>query len=86
MPQDSRRIGRPRRFEIDVAAVANLVGTPFASFALGDVSKVTMIFLMWLGRLEIIPVVVLFTRNYRRLRTWARHASPTFREGRIAAA
>ena len=41
---------------------------PFASFApLGDVSKVTMIFLMWLGRLEIIPVVVLFTRHYWRL-------------------
>ena len=27
MPQDSTRIGRPRRFAIDVAAVANLVGT-----------------------------------------------------------
>ena len=41
---------------------------PFASFApLGDVSKVTMILLMWLGRLEIIPVVVLLTRHYWRL-------------------
>ena len=41
---------------------------PFASFApLGDVSKVTMIVLMWLGRLEIIPVVVLLTRHYWRL-------------------
>jgi len=41
---------------------------PFASFApLGDVSKITMIGLMWLGRLEIIPVVVLFTRHYWRL-------------------
>ena len=27
MPQGSTRIGRPRRFAIDVAAVANLVGT-----------------------------------------------------------
>jgi trk/ktr system potassium uptake protein len=41
---------------------------PFGSFApLGDVSKVTMILLMWLGRLEIIPVVVLLTRHYWRL-------------------
>jgi trk system potassium uptake protein len=41
---------------------------PFGSFApLGDVSKLTMIGLMWLGRLEIIPVVVLLTRHYWRL-------------------
>ena len=41
---------------------------PMASFApLGDVSKLTMIVLMWLGRLEIIPVVVLFTRHYWRV-------------------
>jgi trk system potassium uptake protein TrkH len=41
---------------------------PFASFApLGDVSKVTMIALMFLGRLEIIPVVVLLTKHYWRL-------------------
>jgi trk system potassium uptake protein TrkH len=40
---------------------------PFGSFApLGDVSKITMIVLMWLGRLEIIPVVVLLTRHYWR--------------------
>ncbi len=41
---------------------------PFGSFAeLGDVSKVTMIGLMWLGRLEIVPVVVLLTRHYWRV-------------------
>jgi trk system potassium uptake protein TrkH len=41
---------------------------PFGSFApLGDVSKLTMIALMFLGRLEIIPVVVLLTRHYWRL-------------------
>jgi trk/ktr system potassium uptake protein len=41
---------------------------PMGSFAsLGDVSKITMIGLMWLGRLEIIPVVVLLTRHYWRL-------------------
>ena len=40
---------------------------PFGSFApLGDVSKITMIVLMWLGRLEIIPVFVLATRHYWR--------------------
>jgi trk system potassium uptake protein len=41
---------------------------PMGSFAqVGDVSKITMIGLMWLGRLEIIPVVVLLTRHYWRL-------------------
>ena len=40
---------------------------PMGSFAsLGDVSKVAMIGLMWAGRLEIVPVVVLFTRHYWR--------------------
>lgn len=41
---------------------------PMGSFApLGDVSKVTLIGLMWAGRLEILPVVVLLTRHYWRL-------------------
>ena len=41
---------------------------PFGSFAeFGDASKVTMIGLMWVGRLEIVPVVVLLTRHYWRL-------------------
>jgi trk system potassium uptake protein TrkH len=41
---------------------------PMGSFAeLGDVSKLTMIGLMLLGRLEIVPIVVLFTRHYWRL-------------------
>jgi len=41
---------------------------PMGSFApLGDVSKITLIGLMWVGRLEIVPVVVLFTRHYWRL-------------------
>jgi trk system potassium uptake protein len=43
------------------------VNGPFGSFApLGDVSKLTMITLMFLGRLEIVPVVVLLTRHYWR--------------------
>jgi trk system potassium uptake protein TrkH len=38
------------------------------SFAgLGDASKITLIGLMWVGRLEIVPVVVLLTRHYWRL-------------------
>jgi trk system potassium uptake protein len=41
---------------------------PMGSFAsLGDVSKITLIALMWMGRLEIIPVVVLLTRHYWRV-------------------
>ena len=41
---------------------------PMGSFApLGDVSKLTLIGLMWAGRLEIVPVVVLLTRHYWRL-------------------
>jgi trk system potassium uptake protein TrkH len=41
---------------------------PYGSFApLGDASKLTMIALMFLGRLEILPVVVLLTRHYWRL-------------------
>lgn len=41
---------------------------PMGSFApLGDVSKITLIGLMWAGRLEILPVVVLLTRHYWRL-------------------
>jgi trk/ktr system potassium uptake protein len=40
---------------------------PFGSFApFSDVSKAIMIGLMWLGRLEVIPVVVLLTRGYWR--------------------
>jgi trk system potassium uptake protein TrkH len=41
---------------------------PMGSYStLGDVSKITMIGLMWAGRLEIVPVVVLLTRHYWRL-------------------
>jgi trk system potassium uptake protein len=44
------------------------IAGPYGSFAeFGVVSKVTMIGLMWVGRLEIIPVVVLLTRHYWRL-------------------
>jgi trk system potassium uptake protein TrkH len=40
---------------------------PMGSFEpFTDVSAGTMIALMWLGRLEVIPIVVLFTRRYWR--------------------
>ena len=32
----------------------------------GTISKLVMIALMWVGRLEIIPVAVLLTRSYWR--------------------
>ena len=39
----------------------------FGSFeAFSDVSTVVMIALMWIGRLELIPVLVLLTRSYWR--------------------
>jgi trk system potassium uptake protein TrkH len=41
---------------------------PMGSFAdLGDTSKLTLIGLMWIGRLEIVPVAVLLTRHYWRI-------------------
>jgi trk system potassium uptake protein TrkH len=44
------------------------IAGPYGSFAdFGVASKLTMIGLMWIGRLEIIPVVVLLTRHYWRL-------------------
>jgi trk system potassium uptake protein TrkH len=40
---------------------------PFGSYAeFSDFSKIVMIVLMWVGRLEIIPVAVLLTKNYWR--------------------
>ena len=47
------------------AGVAGPLGS-FASYP--DVSKLTLAALMWLGRLEVIPVLVLMTRNYWRPR------------------
>ena len=41
---------------------------PMGSFdPFSDVSKVVLTALMWLGRLEIIPILVLFTRSYWRV-------------------
>ncbi len=59
-----------------VAAEATTIGNvgpafgfagPFGSYEpFSPFSKVVMIGLMWLGRVEIIPVVVLFTKAYWR--------------------
>lgn len=57
---------------ISASAIGNVgpalgVTGPMGSYdVLGDVSKVAMIVLMWAGRLEIVPVVVLLTRHYWR--------------------
>jgi trk system potassium uptake protein TrkH len=41
---------------------------PMGSFAsLSAVSKLTLVALMWLGRLEILPVLILFSRRYWRV-------------------
>jgi trk/ktr system potassium uptake protein len=40
---------------------------PMGSFApFSDVSTIVLVGLMWLGRLEVVPIVVLFTRSYWR--------------------
>jgi len=59
-----------------IAAAATTLGNvgpafgfagPMGSFEpFSDISTVTMTLLMWLGRLEVIPVLVLFTRHYWR--------------------
>jgi trk system potassium uptake protein TrkH len=59
-----------------IAAAATTLGNigpafgfagPFGSFEpFSDFSKLVMIGLMWLGRLEVIPIVVLFSRHYWR--------------------
>jgi trk system potassium uptake protein len=43
------------------------IGGPLGSFEpFSDVSTVVMIGLMWLGRLEIVPIIVLLSRHYWR--------------------
>jgi trk system potassium uptake protein TrkH len=73
---DADRTGLDLRLIDAVAATATTLGNvgpglgiagPMGSFEpYSDFSKLVMIALMWVGRLEIIPIVVLFTRNYWR--------------------
>jgi trk system potassium uptake protein len=74
---DAARIDSGLRLLDAVAAAATTLGNvgpafgvagPMGSFEpFSDFSKVVMIVLMWVGRLEIIPVAVLLTRNYWRV-------------------
>jgi trk system potassium uptake protein len=73
---DAARVDLDLRLIDAVAAAATTLGNvgpafgfagPMGSFEpFSDVSKGIMIVLMWLGRLEIIPVAVLLTRAYWR--------------------
>jgi len=73
---DSARAGvTVEPFEAIAAAASTLGGVgPAVGFAgplgsyepFSDLSKGIMILLMWLGRLEIIPIAVLLTRSYWR--------------------
>ncbi len=74
---DAARVGLDLRLLDAVAASATTLGNvgpafgfagPMGSFEpYSDVSKGVLIVLMWAGRLEIIPVVVLLTRSYWRV-------------------
>jgi trk system potassium uptake protein TrkH len=73
---DSARAGiAVTPFEAIAAAATTLANVgpgfgfagPYGSFEpYSDLSKAIMIALMWLGRLEIVPIVILFTRSYWR--------------------
>ena len=69
---DDVAIGTLDALAISAASVGNVgpsfgITGPMGSYApLGDFSKVTMIVLMWVGRLEIVPVIVLLSRHYWR--------------------
>jgi trk system potassium uptake protein TrkH len=74
---DSAFHGPPMSAFDAIAVTATTIGNvgpglgfagPMGSFEpFSDFSTVVMIVLMWLGRLEIIPVVVLLTRSYWRV-------------------
>jgi trk system potassium uptake protein TrkH len=73
---DAARVDLDLRVIDAVAASATTLGNvgpafgfagPMGSFEpFSDVSKGIMVALMWLGRLEIIPIAVLLTRSYWR--------------------
>ena len=73
---DAARAGLDLRVVDAVGVSAAMLGNVGPSFGLAgplgsiepfsDVSTAIMIALMWLGRLEVIPIVVLLTRHYWR--------------------
>ena len=74
---DAARVNSELRLLDAVAAAATTLGNvgpgfgvagPMGSFEpFSHFSKIVMIVLMWVGRLEIVPVAVLLTRNYWRV-------------------
>jgi trk system potassium uptake protein TrkH len=74
---DAARVDLDLRLLDAVAASATTLGNvgpafgfagPMGSFdPFSDLSKLAMILLMWLGRLEIIPVAVVLSRHYWRI-------------------
>jgi trk system potassium uptake protein len=74
---DGARVDLDLRLLHAIAAAAATLGNvgpafgfagPMGSFdPFSDVSKLVMIVLMWLGRLEIIPIAVLLSRHYWRI-------------------
>jgi trk system potassium uptake protein TrkH len=73
---DAYRVGLELSPFSAIAASATTLGNvgpafgfagPMGSFEpFSDLSNGIMIALMWLGRLELVPVIVLFTRSYWR--------------------
>jgi len=73
---DAARVGLDLRVLDAVGVSAAMIGNVGPSFGIAgplgsyepfsDVSTAVMILLMWLGRLEVIPIVVLLTRRYWR--------------------
>jgi trk system potassium uptake protein TrkH len=73
---DAARTGLPvsafDAISVSASMLANVgpafgIGGPLGSFEpFSDLSTIVLIALMWLGRLEIIPILVLFTRYYWR--------------------
>jgi trk system potassium uptake protein len=73
---DSARVGLDLRVLDAIGVSAAMIGNVGPSFGIAgplgslepfsDVSTAVMIALMWLGRLEVIPIVVLLTRHYWR--------------------
>jgi len=54
-------------FEIVTASCNNGISTGFAGPDLTPYSKVAFIFVMWIGRLEVLPVIVFFMAIFRGL-------------------
>jgi len=73
---EAARAGVELSVQDSIAAAASALGNvgpglgfagPIGSYEpFSDLSSVVLIGLMWLGRLELLPVVVLFTRSYWR--------------------